>query len=137
MPASSWPPARRPRCRPTRRAPGLSRRSDSLRERRRAAGARATEAPELLGVGRLVAGYGAEPVLHGIDLQVRQGEAVALLGANGAGKSTLMRALAGLHRPVRGGIHFDGADLATARRASRSSRSASCWCPRDGRCFRS
>jgi len=66
----------------------------------------------MLGVGRLVAGYGAAPVLHGIDLQVRHGEAVALLGANGAGKTTLMHALAGLHRPVRGGIHFDGVELA-------------------------
>ncbi|MCP5271126.1 MAG: ATP-binding cassette domain-containing protein [Burkholderiaceae bacterium] len=71
----------------------------------------AATAPELLGVGALVAGYGAEPVLHGIDLQVREGEAVALLGANGAGKSTLMRALAGLHRPLKGGIQFDGRDL--------------------------
>ena len=67
--------------------------------------------PEMLGVGALVAGYGAEPVLHGIDLQVRQGEAVALLGANGAGKSTLMKALAGLHRPVQGGIHLEGTEL--------------------------
>jgi ABC-type branched-subunit amino acid transport system ATPase component len=76
---------------------------------------RATDAPdrpELLGVGSLVAGYGAEPVLHGIHLQVKQGEFVALLGANGAGKSTLMKALAGLHRPVQGGIHLDGLDLA-------------------------
>ncbi len=67
--------------------------------------------PEMLGVGELIAGYGAEPVLHGIDLQIRQGEIVALLGANGAGKSTLMKALAGLHRPVRGGIRLDGRDL--------------------------
>ena len=65
----------------------------------------------MLGVGALVAGYGAGPVLHGIDLQVRRGEVVALLGANGAGKSTLMRALAGLHRPVQGGIHLDGHEL--------------------------
>ncbi len=50
-------------------------------------------------------------MLHGIDLRVRRGEAVALLGANGAGKSTLMKAIAGLHRPVRGGIHLDGAAL--------------------------
>ncbi|MCZ8252130.1 MAG: branched-chain amino acid ABC transporter ATP-binding protein/permease [Hylemonella sp.] len=70
-----------------------------------------TERPEMLGVGQLVAGYGAEPVLHGIDLQVRQGEVVALLGANGAGKSTLMKALAGLHRPVQGGIHLEGREL--------------------------
>jgi ABC-type branched-subunit amino acid transport system ATPase component len=68
--------------------------------------------PELLGVGALVVGYGAGPVLHGIDLQVRRGEIVALLGANGAGKSTLMKALAGLLRPVQGGIHFEGRDLA-------------------------
>lgn len=72
----------------------------------------APDRPELLGVGSLVAGYGAEPVLHGIHLQVKQGEVVALLGANGAGKSTLMKALAGLHRPVQGGIHLDGLDLA-------------------------
>ena len=66
--------------------------------------------PEMLGVGALVAGYGAEPVLHGIDLQVRRGEVVALLGANGAGKSTLMKALAGLLRPFQGGIHLEGRD---------------------------
>jgi ABC-type branched-subunit amino acid transport system ATPase component/ABC-type branched-subunit amino acid transport system permease subunit len=70
-----------------------------------------TGQPEMLGVGGLVAGYGAEPVLHGIDLQVKQGEVVALLGANGAGKSTLMKALAGLHRPIQGGIHLEGRDL--------------------------
>ena len=69
---------------------------------------------EMLGVNALVAGYGGEPVLHSIDLQVSQGEVVALLGANGAGKSTLMRALAGLHRPVRGGIHFEGRDITQA-----------------------
>lgn len=67
---------------------------------------------ELLGVGSLVAGYGAAPVLHGIDLCLRQGEVIALLGANGAGKSTLMRSLSGLHRPISsGGIHLDGEDL--------------------------
>jgi ABC-type branched-subunit amino acid transport system ATPase component/ABC-type branched-subunit amino acid transport system permease subunit len=79
-----------------------------------AAGARRAskaDAPELLGVGGLVAGYGADPVLQGIDLQVRQGEMVALLGANGAGKSTLMRTLAGLHRPTAGGIHLGGRPL--------------------------
>ncbi|SEJ90682.1 MULTISPECIES: ATP-binding cassette domain-containing protein [unclassified Variovorax] len=72
----------------------------------------AADAPEVLGIGALVAGYGAEPVLHGIDLRVRRGELVALLGANGAGKSTLMRSLAGLHRPVQGGIHLEGTELA-------------------------
>ena len=66
---------------------------------------------ELLGVGRLGASYGTAPALRDVSLSVRRGEFVALLGANGAGKSTLMRAIAGLHRPVRGGMHFDGRDL--------------------------
>ena len=82
-----------------------------------AAAARAllADAPEVLGVGRLTTGYGAEPVLHSVDLRVRQGEMVALLGANGAGKSTLMRTLAGLHRPLSGGIHMDGVELGPLR----------------------
>ena len=74
------------------------------------AGAAATGG-DVLVVGRLHAGYGAEPVLKGIDLCVRQNEMVAVLGANGAGKSTLMRALAGLHRPVEGGISVAGKSL--------------------------
>jgi ABC-type branched-subunit amino acid transport system ATPase component/ABC-type branched-subunit amino acid transport system permease subunit len=66
----------------------------------------------LLEVGKLAAGYGAEPVLKGIDLGVRSREMVAVLGANGAGKSTLMRALSGLLRPVAGGIALGGEELA-------------------------
>ncbi|MDQ8023262.1 MAG: ABC transporter ATP-binding protein [Moraxellaceae bacterium] len=69
----------------------------------------------MLGVGSLSTGYGAEPVLQGVSLQVRQGEMVALLGANGAGKSTLMRTLAGLHRPVQGGMHLGGVELGLLR----------------------
>jgi len=61
----------------------------------------------LLEVGKLEAGFGAEPVLKGIDLRVNQGELVAVLGANGAGKTTLMRALSGLHRPVGGEVVFN------------------------------
>ena len=78
---------------------------------RKAAGKRARGAP-LLEIGRLAAGYGAEPVLKDIDLRVHDGEMVAVLGANGAGKSTLMRAVAGLHRPVNGEIALSGHDLA-------------------------
>ena len=75
---------------------------------------RATEAAlgTMLEVGKLSAGYGAEPVLKGIDLKVRSHEMVAVLGANGAGKSTLMRALSGLHRPVSGGVNLQGEDVA-------------------------
>ncbi len=86
--------------------------ASSAPQRRRTATAGQVSLPEVLGVSALRAGYGAAPVLHDVDLQVREGEMVALLGANGAGKSTLMRALSGLHRPVQGGITFDGTDLA-------------------------
>ena len=65
-----------------------------------------------LSVEGLRAGYGAEPVLKGVELEVRRGELVAVLGANGAGKSTLMRAVSGLLRPVTGGMALAGDDLA-------------------------
>ena len=65
----------------------------------------------LLDVKALRAGYGAEPVLKGVDVTVNAREMVAVLGANGAGKSTLMRALSGLHRPIEGDIAFDGLDV--------------------------
>jgi ABC-type branched-subunit amino acid transport system ATPase component/ABC-type branched-subunit amino acid transport system permease subunit len=84
---------------------------DQHRPAARRAGGVPTDRP-LLAVERLSAGYGAEPVLKDIDLGVGAGQVVAMLGANGAGKSTLMRALAGLHRPVRGAIALEDADLA-------------------------
>jgi ABC-type branched-subunit amino acid transport system ATPase component/ABC-type branched-subunit amino acid transport system permease subunit len=75
-------------------------------------GARAApDGRSYLVVGKLAAGYGAEPVLKGVDLEVREREMVAVLGANGAGKSTLMRAVSGLLRPVQGGIAFVGEDI--------------------------
>ncbi|WP_296519703.1 branched-chain amino acid ABC transporter ATP-binding protein/permease [Rhodoplanes sp.] len=68
-------------------------------------------ADAVLTVIRLTAGYGAAPVLDNVDLDVRPGETVALIGANGAGKSTTMRALAGLLRPVDGEVVFDDARI--------------------------
>ncbi len=64
----------------------------------------------MLVVNGLQAGYGV-PVLHGVDITVGAGEAVALVGANGAGKTTLVRALAGLLTPMAGVIAMDGVDL--------------------------
>jgi putative ABC transport system ATP-binding protein len=50
-------------------------------------------------------------VLRGVDLSVRQGETVAVLGQSGSGKSTFLSLLAGLDRPSAGQIHLDGQDL--------------------------
>lgn len=54
-------------------------------------------------------GYGAVEVVHGIDLELRAGEMVAVLGPNGAGKTTLLSALAGFLRPTKGDIELFGA----------------------------
>ncbi len=71
----------------------------------------ATDGP-LLAVERLVAGYGHVQVLRGIDLAVRRGEVVALLGANGSGKSTALNTISGFIRPMAGRIRLDGQDIA-------------------------
>ena len=65
----------------------------------------------LLDVLQLRGGYGPMEVLRGVDLQVRRGEIVALLGSNGAGKSTLNNTVCGIHRAWGGTVTFNGADL--------------------------
>ena len=57
-----------------------------------------------LAIDDLEAGYGAVKALHGVSLEVRQGETVALLGTNGNGKSTLMKCIMGLLKPSGGSI---------------------------------
>jgi branched-chain amino acid transport system ATP-binding protein len=59
--------------------------------------------------------YGNVEALHGIDLFLRQGEIVTILGANGAGKSTTLQAISGLLRPSAGEILFEGAPAHTVR----------------------
>ncbi|WP_009909712.1 ATP-binding cassette domain-containing protein, partial [Burkholderia thailandensis] len=59
------------------------------------------------------AGYGALPVLDGVDLRIAAGEAVALVGRNGSGRSTLAKAIMGMVR-VAGTVRVDGIDVAGA-----------------------
>ena len=61
----------------------------------------------MLKVTDLHAGYAGSEVLHGVSLQVGDGESVVVLGPNGHGKTTLLRAISGLIRPA-GAIEFDG-----------------------------
>ena len=69
----------------------------------------------MLRVEGLSTAYGRVAVLHGVDLEVRAGEIVALLGANGAGKSTLMRTLSGVQPVLGGDIKLDGASIARVK----------------------
>jgi len=67
-------------------------------------------ASPLLQVRGVHAAYGQVRVLHGIDLEVAEGEVVVVLGANGAGKTTTMRAICGMVG-TSGSITFDGTEL--------------------------
>jgi len=57
------------------------------------------------------AGYGAIQVLKGIDLEVRKGEIVTLIGANGAGKTTLLSVISGILTPSKGEVIFEGENI--------------------------
>jgi len=71
--------------------------------------------PPLLQVRGLTAGFGAGPVLFGVDLDFHAGELVALIGANGAGKSTLLGVISGLLPATSGSVVFDGRDVTNGR----------------------
>lgn len=68
--------------------------------------------PPLLEATGVVAGYGATRVIRGVNLTLRRGEILALLGANGAGKSTLLKALTGQLPPFAGSVRIAGIDIA-------------------------
>lgn len=65
----------------------------------------------LLEVTELHVAYGELEVVRGVSFAVERGEIVTILGSNGAGKTTTLRCLAGLIRPTRGKIEFDGNDI--------------------------
>ena len=69
----------------------------------------------LLSISGLESCYGRIKALKGIDLEVRQGELVALVGANGAGKTTFLRTLSGVQPMSAGRIVFDGEDISKLR----------------------
>ncbi len=78
--------------------------------------------PILLEVRDLVVQYGRIRALHGISLQVREGELVTLLGSNGAGKTTTMRAISGLLPLTSGSVWFEGADISRVKAHQRATQ---------------
>jgi branched-chain amino acid transport system ATP-binding protein len=65
----------------------------------------------ILEVERIDTYYGTSHVLQGVDLAVRQGESVALLGRNGVGKTTALRSIMGITPPARGSVRFEGREI--------------------------
>lgn len=65
----------------------------------------------LLTLSGVTGGYGPITVLHGLDLEVAEGEVAVILGANGAGKTTTLRAISGMLNGVKGEIFFDGSAI--------------------------
>jgi branched-chain amino acid transport system ATP-binding protein len=82
-------------------------RSEDLYERRQGN-------PRILIARELEVGYDDVQVLFGVDMEIKEGEIVALLGTNGAGKSTLLKAICGVVEADRGAVVFDGTDITHA-----------------------
>ena len=76
--------------------------------------------------------YGHIRALHGVSLEVRSGEAVAIIGSNGAGKSTMLRTISGLMRARSGTIRYDGIDITHAVDGPHRLARASPTAPRGG-----
>jgi branched-chain amino acid transport system ATP-binding protein len=69
------------------------------------------QSESLLSIRSMDVSYGQVQVLFGVNLELEEGEIIALLGTNGAGKSTVLRGVSGLSQPDRGSISFDGVDI--------------------------
>ena len=60
---------------------------------------------------KIQCGYGPKIVLDGIDLEIKKGEFVGIIGPNGSGKTTVLRAITRLIKPTRGKIYLDDRDI--------------------------
>jgi branched-chain amino acid transport system ATP-binding protein len=90
----------------------------------------------MLEIRGLQAWYGESHILHGLDLDIREGEVVTLLGRNGAGKTTTLRAIMGLTGRRSGSIRFDGKEL-IALRPDLIARTGIGYCPEERGIFAS
>ena len=90
--------------------------------------------PPVLQLRGVASHYGPIQALHGIDLEVRPGQLVALVGANGAGKTTLLRAISGVQPVSSGVISFGGEDI-TRWAPDRRVRAGVCQVPEGRQVF--
>jgi branched-chain amino acid transport system ATP-binding protein len=90
----------------------------------------------MLEVRDLEAWYGESHVLHGVGIDIRQGEVVTLLGRNGAGKTSTLRAIMGLTGRRAGSIRFEGRELIAAR-PDVIARAGIAYCPEERGIFAS
>jgi branched-chain amino acid transport system ATP-binding protein len=96
----------------------------------------AADGTAMLRIENLEAWYGESHVLHGVDLEIRQGEVVTLLGRNGAGKTSTLRAMMGLVGQRTGSIRFEGRELIAAR-PDLIARAGIAYCPEERGIFAS
>ena len=90
----------------------------------------------VLSVKGLEAWYNESHILHGVDLDVREGEVVTLLGRNGAGKTTTLKAIMGIVRKRIGSVVFDGRELIDLS-INRIARRGIAFCPEERAIFAS
>ena len=91
---------------------------------------------ELLGLDRLVAGYGDAVVLNGISLSLEDGRSLALLGRNGTGKTTLVNSIIGVTTWRSGAVRLAGRDIARMKPEDRAAAGIG-WVPQERNSFRS
>jgi len=94
------------------------------------------DTPPLLSVRGLHAWYGESHILHGVDLDVRPGEVVTLLGRNGAGKTTTLKSIMGIVARRRGSVSFQGQEL-VGKPSNHIARLGIAFCPEERGIFAS
>ena len=93
-------------------------------------------AETLLAIADLHAFYGESHALHGMSLDIREGEVVTLLGRNGAGKSTTIKSIMGVMAKRRGSIRYQGKEL-IGLNSNAIARLGIAWCPEERGIFAS
>ena len=93
-------------------------------------------AEALLKIEKLEAWYGESHALHGVGLEIREGEVVTLLGRNGAGKTSTLRAVMGLVGRRSGSIRFEGREM-VGMRSDLIARTGIAYCPEERGIFAS